>query len=425
EGHEIANKEDQLETEDVDPLEAKKKNGKKDELCIGMKFSFDETAHIAYSEHACNHGFNVRKQRRILYVCSKEWVRNEPKVKRSYTQPITKCGCKVHIAVKRSYTQPITKCGFKAHIACYVQSSGKYKIVSIEPNHNHNLVRTPMKHLLKGNRTVNISQKRYADNAEMSGILAKATVNMMSLKDGERENQEKDNSSLFYFMQLDENDMITNIFWTDDRSINYYNLFGDVFFEIFLRAMSGKQPKTILIDQSEAMANAINLSHVFHGPNQFAINFGKCVYDHDKEEDWLLAWMDVLNKNKLIENKGLKNLFDYFKRYLRRNFDLLTFKHYERVLDDRQYKGVVDNLCIMHTSPVLVTYVEMLQHAEEVYTPCMFTYFQKEYTFITDYVAKTRVWQYLVKYDAANQTIYCSCMKFSFVEIICRHALKM
>lgn len=39
---------------------------------------------------------------------------------------------------------------------------------------------------------------------------------------------EKDNSSLFYSMQLDENDMITNIFWEDDRSINYYNLFGDV-----------------------------------------------------------------------------------------------------------------------------------------------------------------------------------------------------
>ena len=29
-------------------------------------------------------------------------------------------------------------------------------------------------------------------------------------------------------MQLDEDDMITNIFWADDRSISDYNLFGDV-----------------------------------------------------------------------------------------------------------------------------------------------------------------------------------------------------
>ena len=97
--------------------------------------------------------------------------------------------------------------------------------------------------------------------------------------------------------------MITNIFWVDDRSISDYNLFGNVVcfdttyktneydrpfapfvgvnhhkqtvvfgaallydettesfkwrFETFLGEMSGKQPKTILTDQSAAMANAI------------------------------------------------------------------------------------------------------------------------------------------------------------------------
>ncbi|WZY85623.1 hypothetical protein YC2023_032007 [Brassica napus] len=33
--------------------------------------------------------------------------------------------------------------------------------------------------------------------------------------------------------------------------------------------------------------------------------------------------------------------------------------------------------------------------------------------------------EHLVKYDAANQTVHCSCMKFSFVGILCRHALKV
>ena len=146
--------------------------------------------------------------------------------------------------------------------------------------------------------------------------------------------KKEDNSSFFYSTQLDEDDMITNIIWADDRSISDYNLFGDVicfdttyktndydrpfapfvgvnhhkqtvvfgaallydettesfkwFFETFLGAMSGKQPKTILSDQSAAMANAMgkvfpetkhrlyvwhiylnaakNLSRVFHGP---------------------------------------------------------------------------------------------------------------------------------------------------------------
>ncbi|XP_033136342.1 protein FAR1-RELATED SEQUENCE 5-like [Brassica rapa] len=347
-----------------------------------MEFSSDETAHIAYCKYACNHGFNVRKQRRtkkkkednkaarILYVCSKEGVRKESKV-------------------KRSYTRPITRCGYKAHMACYLQSSGRYKIVSFEPNHNHDLVRTPMKHLLKGNRAVTVSQKQHADDAEMSGISAKATVEMMSMEVGGRENlgflekdyrnyiyrkrmstmvkgdagavleyfqkKKEENSSFFYSMQLDVDDMITNIFWADDRSISDYNLFGDVvcfdttyktndydrpfapfvgvnhhkqtvvfgaallydettesfkwLFETFLGAMSGKQPRTILTDQSAAMANAIvkvfpetkhrlcvwhiyvnaakNLSRVFHGPEFYTQQEHTANWFHTKSSNGL------------------------------------------------------------------------------------------------------------------------------------------
>ncbi|KAJ4867393.1 FAR1 DNA binding domain protein [Raphanus sativus] len=169
-------KEDQVESEGVDVLEAYNENEKKDELCIGMEFSSDEAAYIAYCKYAGNHGFNVRKQRRtkkkkeddkavrILYVCSKEGVRKESTVKRSFSRPITRCDC-------------------KAHMGCYLQSSGSYKIVSFDPNHNHDLVRTPMKHWLKGNRAITVSQKQHADDAEMSGISAKATVEMMTLEE--------------------------------------------------------------------------------------------------------------------------------------------------------------------------------------------------------------------------------------------------
>ncbi|XP_009117177.1 protein FAR1-RELATED SEQUENCE 5 [Brassica rapa] len=141
-------------------------------------------------------------------------------------------------------------------------SNGKYKIVSFEPNHNHDLVKTPMKHLLKSNRAIYISQKQHADNADMSGISAKTTVEMMSREVGGRANlsfmdkvlknyiyrkrmaamekrdagavleyfqkKKEDNASFFYSMQLDEDDMITNILWADNRSISDYNLFRDV-----------------------------------------------------------------------------------------------------------------------------------------------------------------------------------------------------
>ncbi|ESQ47734.1 hypothetical protein EUTSA_v10021958mg, partial [Eutrema salsugineum] len=505
-----------------------------------MEFSSDETAHMAYKNYGGKHGFNIRKQRRktkngkvvrLLYVCSKEGFRKEPKVKQSYSQPITRCGC-------------------KAHMTCYLQKTGRFKIVSFDPNHNHDLVMTPMKHLLKSNRAFSLAQTKHADDAEMSGISAKATVEMMSREKDYRnyiyrkrmekmekgdagavleyfQRKKEDNSSFFYSMQLDEDDMITNIFWADDRSISDYNLFGDVvcfdttyktneydrpfapfigvnhhkqtvvfgaallydettesfkwLFETFLGAMSGKQPKTILTDQSAAMANAIvnvfpetkhrlcvwhiyqnaakKLSHVFHGAEK------------EERKIWLLAWHDMLKKHKLTEDKWLKNLFEVrekwamvygrqtftadmvstqrsesmnniLKKYLRRSYDLLSFfKHYERVLDDRRYKELTADFNMMHTSPVLSATVEMLQHAEEVYTPEVFTLFQKQYAVIGDYVAKkvsksNMVYEYkvsyhgearehLVSYDATNQIIHCSCMKYSFAGILCRHTLKV
>ncbi|ESQ33515.1 hypothetical protein EUTSA_v10009504mg, partial [Eutrema salsugineum] len=106
------------------------------ELCIGMEFSFDETAYFSYQKYGGKHSFDVRKQRRktknatvvrLLYVCSKEGYRKEPTVKKSYSQPITHCGC-------------------KAHMTSYLQRTGRYKIVSFDQNHNHDLVKTPMKH---------------------------------------------------------------------------------------------------------------------------------------------------------------------------------------------------------------------------------------------------------------------------------------
>ncbi|XP_020866239.1 protein FAR1-RELATED SEQUENCE 5-like [Arabidopsis lyrata subsp. lyrata] len=172
----IVNKENYVKTEE-----------KKDELSIGMEFSSDETAHKAYKKFAGEHGFN---------------------------------------------------------------------------NHNHDLVKTPIKHLLKGNRMFSVAQIQHADDAEMSGVSAKSTVEMMTREVGGREilgflekdyrnyiyrkrmekmvkrdaravleyfqRKKEDNSSIFYSMQLDEDDMITNIFWADDRSISDYNLFRDV-----------------------------------------------------------------------------------------------------------------------------------------------------------------------------------------------------
>lgn len=257
--------------------------------------------------------------------------------------------------------------------------------------------------------------------------------------------------------------------------------------------MSGKQPRTILTDQSAAMAKAIsevfpethhrlcvwhiyqnaakNLSHVFHISKQFAYDFGKCVYDHENEEKWLLAWNDMLQKYNLTSNIWLGDLFEerkkwalvysrhtftadmmstqrsesmnnVLKKYLMPSHNLLRFfEHYERVLEDRRYEELIADFKMMQTSPILVTNAEMLQHAVDIYTPEVFKLFQKEYIGILNCyiyeVAKFgmtyeykvtysgRSQEHFVKCDGSVETVTCSCMKFNFVGILCSHALKV
>uniref|UniRef100_A0A0D3BCE0 FAR1 domain-containing protein n=1 Tax=Brassica oleracea var. oleracea TaxID=109376 RepID=A0A0D3BCE0_BRAOL len=147
----IGNKEDYIQTEDADPLEANNENQNKYELLV-------EWSLVLMSMHI-------------------KGLRQEPKVKKSYSRPTTRCGC-------------------KACMSCYLQSNGRYKIMTFEPNHNHDLVRAPMKHLMKSNQTISISQKQHADDADISGISAKATIEMMSREAWGRANLDEAASQL-------------------------------------------------------------------------------------------------------------------------------------------------------------------------------------------------------------------------------------
>ncbi|XP_050379523.1 protein FAR1-RELATED SEQUENCE 5-like [Argentina anserina] len=535
----------------------------RDEIELGREFDSYDSAHQWYVEYGKRVGFDVRIHlkmrntkgivRRVTYCCSKEGFL-KPNESKSYSQPVTRVGC-------------------KAHITCQLQKNGNFQIVSSNASHNHDLVRTPMKHMMKINRSMSKAQKAHGDDADYSGVSIKETIELMSREVGGRENlgfldkdyknyiyrkrkmnmekgdanaivqyfqkMQTEDSSYFHTMQLDEDGMITNIFWADPRSVSDYGLFGDVvcfdttyrtneygrpfapfigvnhhkqtiifgaallydettssfkwLFETFLAAMSGKHPKTILTDQSAAMAKAIsevfpetrhrlcvwhiyqngakNLSSVFQASKEFASDFGKLVYEFEEEDEWLLAWNNMLETYNLKNNKWLASLFELrakwalmygrhtftadmmttqrsesmnnvLKKYLKSKYDLLRFFiHYERLLADRRYKELIADFKMLQTSPMLIVEVEILQHARDMYTPKAFQLFQNEYTrslnykvykvgkkeetseYKVSYMGKCR--EHAVLFNASTQRVSCTCMMFTFVGILCRHVLKV
>ena len=92
-----------------------------------------------------------------------------------------------------------------------------------------------------------------------------------------------------------------------------------------------KLPKTIFTDQCASMITALkevcsetthrlrvwhtyrnattHLSYVFRSQKSFVTDLGNCVYAHEEEEEFLLAWDAVLDKYNLRENEWLKSLY--------------------------------------------------------------------------------------------------------------------
>ncbi|XP_059670683.1 protein FAR1-RELATED SEQUENCE 5-like [Cornus florida] len=140
-------------------------------------------------------------------------------------------------------------------------------------------------------------------------------------------------------------------------------------------------------------------------------------------------------KHSESKNNALKN-------YLKPSHNLLRFfEHYESVLNDRRYEKLCADFNMMRSKPVLLTSVEMLRHSVKIYTPKVFELFQKEYMRFSDYcvykVAKDRTkveykvsyvgksQGHVVNFEASIETVMCSCMKFTFIGILCIHTLKV
>ncbi|XP_062005795.1 protein FAR1-RELATED SEQUENCE 5-like [Rosa rugosa] len=445
-----------------------------EEVILGKEFMDVESAYKFYKNYGGKHGFNVR-------------IRNSRKNSENFV----------------------------------TWKNGNFQVVSFQKSHNYALISTPTKHLLKVNRSISEAQKAHADDAEHSGFSIKATVELMSREVGGPENlgfSQKDYMNYIHrkrMSKMEKGDagaiLQTNEYgrpFAPFVGVNHHKqttLFGAALlydettesfkwlFETFLSAMSGKQPVTILTDQSVAMARAIkdvfpqathrlcvwhlyqnaakNLSHVFHGSSEFFDDFSNFMYDYEFEHEWLLVWNDMLEKYSLKENKWLTNLFELrekwvivyerhtftadmkstqrsecmnnvLKKYLKPEHNLLRFfEHYERVLADQRYQELIAEYKMIQTTPVLAVSAHMLQHGADVYTPEVFLLFQKEFVRIHNYstykVGKSGMTseyivsyssehnEHLVKYEASTQNVNCSCKKFTFVGILCAHALKV
>ena len=147
------------------------------------------------------------------------------------------------------------------------------------------------------------------------------------------------------------------------------------------------------------------LHHIFNSSNQFRNDFSNCVYDFEDENEWIVAWNDMLETYDLTNNPWLREMFDakekwsmvygrhmftaimkstqrnesmnsVLKKYLKPKHGLLQFfGHYSRVLSDERSQELQAEFKMRQTTPVLQFDFEMLRHAAKLYSPEIFKMF--------------------------------------------------
>lgn len=263
-------------------------------------------------------------------------------------------------------------------------------------------------------------------------------------------------------------------------------------FEAFKTAMNGRQPKTILTDRCTAIDEAVamvwsgtihrhcvwhiyqnaleQLSQAFHGSKTLSYDFSRCLFDYEDEEEFLMAWDEMLEKYDLKDNQWLTKLFEdrekwalvygreafyadlksvqqkeglnsELKKYLSPETELLCFfEQFERILEDRRHGELQADVHANQNARKLPS-MRILKQAAGAYTPAAFKMFEREFELYMDCMLyscgevgtistykvtnEERPKDHFVKYDSLDGKATCTCKSFEFVGIQCRHVLKV
>ncbi|KAL7229943.1 hypothetical protein ACSBR2_008482 [Camellia fascicularis] len=117
----------------------------------------------------------------------------------------------------------------------YCRVIEKYRVVEFVAEHNHNTCTPRKTHLCRSHRNITRAQATEVDMAHYSSIAPKATVEFMAKQMGNTggvleylRKMQLEDPNFYYAIQVDEDDLITNIFWPDVKMMADYAHFGDV-----------------------------------------------------------------------------------------------------------------------------------------------------------------------------------------------------
>ncbi|XP_071723375.1 protein FAR1-RELATED SEQUENCE 7-like [Rutidosis leptorrhynchoides] len=259
-------------------------------------------------------------------------------------------------------------------------------------------------------------------------------------------------------------------------------------FETWLRAMSGRRPKSIIADQDTAIQQAIaqilpGTHHRFStwqmrakerenfrlvGP-EFKLEYDKCIYRSQTTAEFQTSWCALISKYGLKENVWLKEMYDkrsnWVPVYLLGTFfagipmngstesffgdyvnDQTPFKdfisQYEEGLEQRRVEERKEDFHSSNLHGLLRTNEPIEEQCGRLYTLTLFQIFQNELLQSDNYIGMKTYEEgdlcrfsvrtcghenekHAVTVSPSNLNVSCTCRMFEFEGVLCRHILRV
>ncbi|XP_068648050.1 protein FAR1-RELATED SEQUENCE 9-like [Aristolochia californica] len=436
---------------------------------VGMVFESEVEARAYYNAYARRVGFGTRinyshRSRRDKsmiaqqYVCDKEGFRLNKEGTKKRHRADTRVGCKALLNVRKV-------------------GPGIWVVKTFEREHNHPLASPSQVQFLRSHRGASDVPRH-----QISSLHKGDTQSILDYF----KHMQNDNTSFFYAIQVDNDNCMTNAFWLDATSRMNYNYFGDMvtfdtsylmkkygvpfapfigvnhhnqpvlfgcalltdesessfvwLFKVWLSAMSGKAPTSIVTDQDRNIQAAVakvfpetqhrycmwnierkfpeKFGAIYRSHKNFKEEFQKCIYETSTINEFESKWELLLEKFGLGKNEWLELLYEdrkfwapvflkgvffagmpsnpssecissFFDEYISAGGSLEEFvQQYDNTLDNLHHKEVEADYETLYTTPNLKTSSPMEKQAASLYTREMFKQFQVELFECFGYVAK-------------------------------------
>ncbi|KAL9320913.1 hypothetical protein ACSQ67_012752 [Phaseolus vulgaris] len=404
----------------------------KTEPYVGQEFSSPNEAYQFYHAYAARMGFGVRigqlfRSKNDGLITSRRFVCS----KEGFQHP-SRVGCGAYLRIKR-------------------QPSGKWTVDRLRKDHNHDLD-SEKEGRAKGLHASNILNDD-ADNGFVNGDL----------------------------FRIDNYPVPRGVADESEESFTWL-------FQTWLRAMSGRQPLTVIADQDIAVQKAIakvfpvtyhrfslwqikakeqeNMGLMGDG---FTKDYEKCVYQSQTVDEFDATWNVLLNKYGLKDNAWLKEMYEkraswvplylkgtffagipmnesldsFFGALLNAQTPLMEFiPRYERGLERRREEERKEDFNTSNFQPILQTKEAVEEQCRRLYTLAVFKVFQKELLQCFSYLGfkifeegglsrymvrrcGNDMEKHVVTFNASNLSISCSCQMFEYDGVLCRHVLRV